>query len=128
MPQEKEEKEEKENEEKFRRSPFATLFLGLIVILAGVFLFLATQGYIEWGDWWAYFLLSVGFVLIIDVFARQIVPEYRRPIFGRLIGGLVLICIGAGNIYGLRGWWPLIIIAMGILILVHGWQRSRRPR
>lgn len=103
MTEEKREKEEKGGEEesieeKFRRDPFAAIFLGLIAILAGIFFFLATQGYIKWEDWWAYFLLGLGAILIIEALARQAVPAYRRPIFGRLIAGLVLICIGAGNI------------------------------
>jgi len=46
-------------------------------------------------------------------------PAYRGPIFGRLIAGLVLICIGASNIYGLRNWWFLIIVVVGILLLVY---------
>jgi uncharacterized membrane protein YhhN len=95
--------------------------------LAGTFLFLATQGYIKWEDWWAYFLLGLGVVFIAEALARQAVPEYRRPILGRLIAGLVLICIGASNIYGLREWWPLIIVVVGILLLAYGWQRLRKP-
>jgi len=106
MSEEKREKEEKGEEEsieeKFRRDPFAAILLGLIAILAGIFFFLATQGYIEWEDWWAYFLFGLGLVLVIEALARQAVPAYRRPIFGRLIAGLVLICIGASNIYGLE--------------------------
>jgi len=125
---EKEEKGEEESiEEKFRRDPFAAIFLGLIAILAGTFFFLATRGYIKWDDWWAYFLLGLGVVLIIEALARHAVPAYRRPIFGRLIAGLVLICIGASNIYGLRDWWPLIIVVVGILLLAYGGQRLRKP-
>jgi hypothetical protein len=37
----------------------------------------------------------------------------------------VLIYIGASSIYGLRNWWPLIIVVVGILLSVYGWQRLR---
>lgn len=131
MTEEKREKEEKGEEEgieeKFRKDPFAAIFLGLIAILAGTIFFLATRGYIEWDDWWAYFLLGLGAILIIEALARHAVPAYRRPLFGRVIVGLVLVSIGASSIYELREWWPLLIVIVGILLLAYGWHRLRKP-
>lgn len=128
MPEEKREKEEEESlEEKFRRDPFAAIFFGLMAILAGAFFFLARRGYVEWDDWWAYFLLGLGVVFIVEALARQAVPAHRRPILGRLIAGLVLICIGGSTIYGLSDWWPLIIVVVGILLVGYGVLRLRSP-
>ena len=127
MPEEKRENEEESLEEKFRRDPFAAIFFGLMAILAGAFFFLARQGYIEWDDWWAYFLLGLGVVFIVEALARQAVPAHRRPILGRLIAGLVLICIGGSTIYGLSDWWPLIIVVVGILLVGYGVLRLRSP-
>jgi type IV secretory pathway VirB2 component (pilin) len=53
-------------------------------------------------------------------------PAYRRPVFGKLIAGLVLIAIGASNIYGLGEWWPLIIIGVGVVILFNALFRIRK--
>jgi ABC-type nickel/cobalt efflux system permease component RcnA len=136
MPEEKEhhekehaEKEEEQGiEEKWRKDPFSALTLGLIVILAGVLLFLAYQEIIEWEGWWAYFLLGIGCVIIITALARYASPPHRRPIFGKVCLGLILICIGSVNIYGLEEWWPLIIIVVGILIIIYGMTRARKPK
>lgn len=129
MRKEKEHPEKKEEgmEEKWHRDPFSAIFTGLIIAMIGLFLFLAAQGYIGWGKWWAYFLLGLGGIFIIEVIVRSVIPEYRKPIFGKLVAGVVLICIGAGNIYGLREWWPLIIIVVGVAILILGLRRVRRP-
>ena len=125
---EHDEKEEEHMEEKWRRDPFSALFFGLIVISAGVFLLLAARGIIEWGDWWAYLFLAMGCILIIDAFARYAVPAHRRPIFGKVFFGLILICIGGSNIYGLEEWWTLILIIVGVLIIVYGMTRTRKPK
>jgi len=125
---EHDEKEEEHMEEKWRRDPFSALFFGLIVISAGVFLLMAARGIIEWGDWWAYLFLAIGCILIIDAFARYAVPARRRPIFGKVFFGLILICIGGSNIYGLEEWWPLILIIVGVLIIVYGMTRTRKPK
>jgi peptidoglycan/LPS O-acetylase OafA/YrhL len=125
---EHDEKEEEHMEEKWRKDPFSALFFGLIVISAGVFLLMAARGIIEWGDWWAYLFLAIGCILIIDAFARYAVPARRRPIFGKVFFGLILICIGGSNIYGLEEWWPLILIIVGVLIIVYGMTRTRKPK
>ena len=135
MPKEKEylekehdEKEDNDIEEKWRNDPFSALFFGLIVILAGVFLLLAARDIIEWGDWWAYFFLGIGCILIIEAFARYASPAHRRPIFGKVFLGLILVCIGGSNIYGLEEWWPLTLIVVGILIIIYGMTRTRKPK
>ncbi len=90
---------------------------GLILIVLGVLFLLATFGHISWGDWWAYFLVGLGIILIIDVVIRSVVPEYQQDPTGKLIGGVVLIIIGGAFIFGFTRWWPLIIIAVGVVII-----------
>lgn len=120
------EKDEKSQEEKWQRDPLGRVIFGLIVIVLGVLFLLATQEKIAWEDWWAYFLLALGGVFILEVLIRSIMPAYRRPVFGKLIAGLVLIAIGASNIYGFVTWWPLIIIGVGVLILFNAFFRIRK--
>ncbi len=113
--------------EKQRQDPFFAFFFGFAVILVGVFLFIAARGIIEWEDLGSYFLLGIGCILIIDALARYASPAHRRPIFGKVFFGLILMCIGGSNIYGLEEWWPLLVILIGILIIVHGVKRTKRP-
>ena len=122
----RDEKDEKSQEEKWRRDPLGRVIFGLIVIAAGIMFLLASQDKIAWDDWWAYFLLAIGGIFIFEVLIRSIMPAYRKPVFGKLIAGLVLIAIGASNIYGLVSGWPLIIIAVGVMILFNALFRIRK--
>jgi Ca2+/Na+ antiporter len=124
--EEKQEKDEKSQDEKWRNDPFGRVIAGLIVIAVGVMFLLATQDKIAWENWWAYFLMALGGIFIFEVLIRSVMPAYRRPVFGKLIAGLVLIAIGASNIYGLVSWWPMIIICVGVIILFSGLFRARK--
>jgi len=129
MPEKREfhQKDEQQCEEKWGKDPLSGIFSGLIVILVGILLFLAAQDYLFWGDWWAYLLVGLGVIFLIEIIVRQTRPEYRRPVMGKLIAALVLIAIGSGHIYGLEHWWPLIIIVVGFVILFFGFRGLRRP-
>lgn len=133
---EKDEKDEKGHhekgeggmEEKWRRDPLSGIFFGLTVIGVGIILLLAVQNYIDWEDWWAYMLIIIGCVFIIEALVRYAMPAYRRPIFGRLLIGLVLMAIGASSVYGFGRWWPLIVVFIGVVILLYGLSRMMRPK
>jgi hypothetical protein len=130
LPEEKpkhshDEKEDEEMQEKWRRDPISGVFFGLILVLLGVVFFLAAQDWISWGDWWKYFIIGLGVIFLIEVLVRYTRPAYRRPISGRLIAGLVLICIGAAFIGGIGDWWPLILIIVGLAILLNVWLREK---
>jgi hypothetical protein len=134
---EKEEKEEKGRgegvEEKWARDPLGTAIGALILIWLGVTLFVANLGtfaWIQWENFWAWFILGIGALFILEVLIRLAVPEYRRPIGGRLIAGVILLAIGASFTFlpfDIGKLWPLIPIAIGLAILFGGLFRSRRP-
>jgi hypothetical protein len=106
-------------EEKWRRDPISGVVFGLIVLALGVLLTLAARNVISWDDWWKYFLIGIGVAFLIEVAVRRLNPAYRRPMFGRFVAGLVLICIGAASVGGFGTWWPLIIVAIAVAILVR---------
>jgi len=122
-----EQDEHKEIEKKRGKDPLAGITGGLIVILLGVLFLLRNMGYLHWGNWWAYFLVGIGVFLILEAIVRSAIPQYRCGILGRVIGGIVLIFIGAGNIYGIGHYWPLILVGVGIAIIVatmFGFKKS----
>lgn len=114
---ETQEEGEKPMEGKHQHDHISRITGGLILIVLGVLFLLATFDYISWGDWWAYFLVGLGIILIIDVVIRSAAPEYRQDPTGKLIGGVVLIIIGGAFIFGFTRWWPLIIIAVGVVVI-----------
>ena len=127
---EREEKEEGEKAEKWARDPISGVFTGLVLIVLGLCLFGATAEQIAWITWenfWAYFLAGLGLAFIVEAALRYAIPAYRRPVFGRVIAGAILILIGAGNIIGFKIWWPFILVAIGLVILVYGITRATKP-
>ena len=106
-------------EEKWRRDPISGVVFGLIVLALGVLLTLAARNVISWDDWWKYFLIGIGVAFLIEVLVRRLKPAYRRPMFGRFVAGLVLICLGVAFVGGFGTWWPLIIVVIAVAILVR---------
>jgi hypothetical protein len=131
---EKEEKSEKgEKHEKHEKHEpgdrTGPLVGGLILIWLGITFYMAQVGYIIWADWWAYFLIGIGVILLIQGAIRYAVLAYRASATGSLIGGTVVLIVGLAGAAGMRNWWWMIFIALGIAIIVSGIAaRKRTPK
>jgi hypothetical protein len=108
---------------KNRHHGFSAIFAGLLLIMLGGLLFLASQGIISWDKWWQLFLIGLGVILLIDVFIRYSQDRSRGFQIGRIIGGVVLIIIGVAFMLSAVNWWALIIVAVGVAILIGGLLR-----
>jgi hypothetical protein len=118
---EQEKEHEKSWEEKYRRDPLSTLVWGAILIWAGVALLLENLGYV--GDGWLLVLAGAGFILLIEVGARLLIPSFRRPVAGTAILAVFLIAVGLG-----LGWdivFPALLIGFGLVVLLRA--VLRRP-
>jgi hypothetical protein len=135
---EKEEKEyekqggasgEKDWEEKWRTDPVRAAGWAAILIWVGVALLLENLG--TWrqlglpGDAWPMILLGAGIIVLGQVVVRLTVAEYRRPITGSLIIGLLLVAAGLGELVNVDITGPLILIAIGLILLFSGIFRRR---
>ena len=105
---------------------------GLIVILLGGLLFAASQSSygITWSSFWAYLLVGVGVILLFRFFVVLLIPGHRYDHNGNLIGGVILIALGGIFIFRWsNSFWPLIIVAAGILVIAVGILNflTRRP-
>ena len=98
----------------------------LILIVLGVFLFLANQGILGWDQWWQYFLIAAGLALVVSASTRLGGRSPRFPA-RRLIFGLILIGLGIMFLMGATALWPLLIIAVGLAMLVAALLRRRSP-
>lgn len=116
----------------FRKGPPSSLFMGLLLFLAGAFI-LAVNGLspdpvLAMKDLWPVFMGIVG-ISLIPYGAR-----YRRTIRVTLVvPGIILILLaGVFLLFSLSivkqsfsefviSWWPLVLVFMGIILIGSGW-------
>lgn len=129
---EKDEKGRHEHDEKHEkdqpRDPLSSIMWALFLIIAGVVLLLESQGRITWdqfGGLWNLFFVGLGLLLLIEAALRLILPAYRRPILGMVIGGIILLAIGFSGMTGFALTGPVILIGIGLAILLGGLFRGR---
>ena len=104
------------------------VFGGAIIILLGAVLYLAASGAVPgvgWGNFWAYFLLGLGILLLGKGAAELLVRPARSKAYGDLQGGLVLGLIGGTFVVLLAGgdWshnWPIFLVIIGAFVVVVG--------
>ncbi len=136
--QEEKSAEEKQWDEKYRRDPLSALFWPFILIWAGIVFLAANLGFLRWfttedNPWglgtWSLIFIGAGILVLIEVLIRLVVPEYRRPVAGTLILGLVLLGIGLGQLTNWSIIWPLILIIIGFSIIMRrpGERHRRQP-
>jgi uncharacterized membrane protein YjjP (DUF1212 family) len=107
------------------KDPFRGLLPGLILILLGALFFMAARGFLSWNTWWQYFLVGLGLIFLIDSLVHYLSPSYRYAAFGRLIPGVILLFVGIAFIYGWSQWWPLVLVAAGIILIISVFFRNR---
>jgi len=107
------------------RDPLGALVGGLVLIMIGIGLFAWMQGWIvSWTMGLGLFFWGLAAIFFLEILARLLMPSYRRGIGGRLISVLVLALIGAGFMgmeflgYDIWTFWPVILIAVGIVVLL----------
>lgn len=125
---EKEEKDDLTWEEKWRRDPLSAAVWALVLIWAGLVLLadnLDLFADVEWFSAWGLILTGAGVILLLEIAARLLMPDYRRPVGGNLIVAAVLLGLGLSNLVAAAIAWPLILIAIGVGLLLRGLIRTR---
>jgi len=124
--QEKDEKREKDEKSGDRTGVFVG---GLILIWLGISFYLVQAQYIGWNELWPYLLVGIGVILIAQAAVRYSTVHLRGPVMGPLIGGLVMLIIGLAGIVGIKDWWPFVLIAIGVAVILGGVRaKARTPR
>jgi hypothetical protein len=126
-------REEKTIDEKWRRDPLGTMAWAIVLIWAGVALLIVNNTNLldnlpfldkigrESGTSpaWSIILVGAGFIFLLEVLVRLIMPAYRRPIFGSLIFAIILIGIGLGNLFNWWVAWSLVLIFLGLSMILR---------
>ncbi|KAF5412346.1 MAG: hypothetical protein C5S38_08435 [Candidatus Methanophagaceae archaeon] len=118
---------------KFRHDKVDVVLLSVMAISVVILLLIAALGYLDGWHLLNYFVLVSGVVLLLSVLVRHAMPEYHRPeeeTIPTLLIGLMVICIGASNLYGPVEWLStLIIVVLAVLIVAYRLRQWRRkPR
>jgi hypothetical protein len=141
---EKDEKELKKHDEKVEeRDVLSTVVWAAILIWAGVVFLAVNQGWLDRLNLpesimshilpnglrmfevssWSLIALGAGVILLMELVVRLTVPAFHRHIGSTLIVAAVFVGLGLGNWFGWDIVWPIILIAVGILVLVGGLTR-----
>lgn len=125
------EKDEKGRGEKWRNDPLGAVIWALILIWAGLVFLAQNLGWLtrfELDNVWGLIFIGAGLIVWLEVLIRLVLPQYRRPVVGTFIFGIVLLGIGVGITFGTtpQMWsviFALVIIAVGVSILLRGLGR-----
>ncbi len=126
MEEKTEEKEEKG--EGWGRDPLGGIVWAFILISIGLIFLAQTFGYISWdqfGGIWNLIFIAIGCILLFEVVVRLLVPAYRRPVLGTLIGACIMLAIGLGGILGSMSVLAVGLIVIGVVVLLSGLFRGR---
>jgi hypothetical protein len=122
--------EEKAWDEKARRDPLSSMLWAGILIWAGVAFLIQNLGLLRsMGlpasfDGWSLVFAGAGVILMVGVLIRLAVPEYRGPVVGQVILGMVFLSIGLGDTYGWQILGPVAIIIIGMIVLFRAFRSN----
>jgi len=91
---------------------------GIIFVLAGGWLLLDTHVYLYAGWFW-WFIFSAGIVMLGEAAIRAIYPQFNARFNRALFWGAILATIGASNIFDFENIWPLALIFIGLIMILH---------
>lgn len=100
---------------------------GLFFLLVGGLFLAGNAGWLK-ADWWTYFAIGLGVILVVGFLMRFFRGRGDRwSSVVRLVVGLALIYIGLASYYGFGEWWPLALVVIGIGILAKTlWGAGRK--
>jgi hypothetical protein len=125
-----EEKQEKSFDEKWRRDPIDAAAWAVILIWGGLVLLAGNLGLFdrfEAVEGWDLFFVGAGIILLLAALFVVLVPDYRRPVGGKVILGFVFLGIGLSSLVNWN--WGvivgLVVIAVGVFLLLAGARRRQ---
>ena len=114
--------------ERPKKSETANWIFGVLLIVVGVAFLLQNAGYfVLSGNWWAIFLYAGAIASFANAWRAYRSESSGFSATGSLIWGLVLMVVATIFAFNLLWdqWWPAILVAVGIGIVVGRMLESR---
>ena len=111
-----------------REDPLGYLFLGLFIIALGLTLLFFELRLLDEAEAIGAALSSLGSILMLDAFVRHRLPWTRHKTVPYAVLGALFIALGAAFSLGLREWWPLVLVALGLSSIAYGLSRFPEDR
>jgi hypothetical protein len=105
-----------------------TLFWASVLIWAGLVFTADSMGWLpelgHAGPWnWVFF--GAGLLVLGGALWRGFSPAYRRSPVGYYVSAAVLIIIGLSGFIAVRITWPVVLLAVGVILLATALIRRR---
>ena len=127
---------------KMRKGALSTVMIGLMLIWIGLVylaygtgwleVYLGEQQPVRIGDFWflpapwGVILIGAAALLLIEAMLRAFIPAFRRGLLVTLIFAVALLSLAFGEAFPWQVAWPLILIALGGVILIRALFGKRK--
>jgi hypothetical protein len=101
---------------------------GGIVIWVGVLLMLLNQGFLRGVDFGGFFMMGIGVILVLGGVLGYLKTGGYSLGFGFMVGGGIMILIGASLRNNFHDWWAFLLIGLGVIIILGSSDRVRLER
>ncbi|UCH27598.1 MAG: hypothetical protein JSV66_08175 [Trueperaceae bacterium] len=126
------EKNEKLMEPKEEKKFFDGVFLGGLLLLAGLVFVLDSIGSLPrlgQGDAWTWLFLTAGLYGFVLIYVRSTTKLYRPATWWDYVFAGFLLLVGIGGFSGVELFWPLVILLLGMSILGENlWGKGKRQK
>jgi hypothetical protein len=106
-----------------RKDQLSSIFWGILLIYLGVLFFLVEFDILYSDEWFAFFIFGLGVLMVGDYLLRHFSESLRTASMAKLIFGILFIVLSANHLFYLNEWWPLLLVAVGLLMV---WSSFRK--
>lgn len=105
--------------------PLTGVTVGLVLVVLGLVFWAELSNLIRAGDMWKWFLVGLGAAFLTEAALRASMPRHQNGLWSRLVAGAALSGVGMLFLLRMESDWPLVLIALGAILLVRALASMR---